>query len=229
MEEGEKPEFKNFYDVLKEGKKLLESGDKRYIESIIDNEKMTTILFTSGTTSMSKAVMLSQKNIMANIYGINCAEKVYSTDINMAFLPFHHIFASTGLLTFLSNGTTTVFCDGLKYIAQNLKEYKVTIFMAVPLILESMYKKIMAEVDKKGKTKLIKIMTKVCNFLLFFKIDIRRKIFKEIIESLGGARFIVSGAAAIDKKVAKAFNDFRNTYCSRIWFNRNITSTSCRK
>lgn len=201
--------FKTIKEILKEGQKLLDKGNKKYIDVKIDEETMTTILFTSGTTSISKAVMLSQKNIATNVYDINCVEKIYDTDVNLAFLPFHHIFASTGLITFLSNGTTTVFCDGLKYIAQNLKEYKVSIFMSVPLILEAMYKKIMAEIDKQGKTKLIKIMTVISNFLLKFRIDIRRKVFKKIIDSLGGSvRFIISGAAAIDKKVAKAFNDF---------------------
>lgn len=201
--------FKTINNLLKQGKSLLEQGNRKYLDAKIDEEAMTTILFTSGTTSMSKAVMLSQKNISTNIYDINCVEKVYDTDVNLAFLPFHHIFASTGLLAFLANGTTTVFCDGLKYIAQNLKEYKVSIFMSVPLILEAMHKKIMAEIEKQGKTKLIKIMTIISNGLLKIGIDIRRKVFKKIIDSLGGSvRFIVSGAAAIDKKVAKAFNDF---------------------
>lgn len=201
--------YSNINDLLEQGEELLKKGNRDYLNAQIDINAMTIILFTSGTTSLSKAVMLSHKNIATNIYDMNCTEKVYSSDVNLAFLPFHHIFASTGVLFFLSNGATNVFCDGLRHIAHNLKEYKVSIFTAVPLILEAMYKKIMIEIEKKGKTKLIKIVTAISKILLKMGIDIRRKVFKEIIDSLGGGiRFVISGAAALDKKVSKAFNDF---------------------
>ena len=127
----------------------------------------------------------------------------------MAFLPFHHTLGCTGLLFFLSNGATTVFCDGLRYIAQNLKEYKVTVFFCVPLIIEAMHKKIMNAIEQQGKMKKVRFAQKLSKFLLKFGIDIRRKLFKEIIDNLGGAmRFVVSGAAAIDKQVALDFNSF---------------------
>ena len=104
---------------------------------------------------------------------------------------------------------TNVFCDGLKYIQKNLVEYKVSIFVCVPLLLEAMYKKIWKEIDKQDKTKIVKLAIKISNFLLKFKIDIRRKIFKSVLDQLGGSiRFAISGAAAIDKTVAKGFHDF---------------------
>lgn len=199
----------NLVDLIEQGQVLLKDGNKEYIESEIDNEKMSIILFTSGTTSLSKAVMLSHKNIASNITALNKAEKILSTDVNMAFLPFHHTFGSTGILLFLNNGATNVFCDGIRYIQQNLKEYKVSVFVCVPLLLEAMYKKIMKEIEKQGKTKLIKIAVPISNFLLKMGIDIRRKLFKSIIDNLGGKlRFIVSGASGIDKNVAKGFNNF---------------------
>ena len=109
----------------------------------------------------------------------------------------------------MSVGATTVFCDGLKHVAKNLKEYKVSVFFCVPLIIEAMHKKVMQEIKKKGKTKVVKIGRAVSRFLLKFKIDIRRKLFKDIIDGLGGnLRFVISGAAAIDKQVAIDFNDF---------------------
>lgn len=201
--------FTSINELLVEGKNLLTQGYREFLDAEIDEEKMSIILFTSGTTSASKAVMLSQKNITSNIYALNTAEKVYDTDVNLAFLPFHHTFGSTGLLFFLSNGATNVFCDGIRHIQNNLKEYKVTTFVCVPLLLEAMYKKIMKEIQKQGKEKLIKRIIPITNFLLKFKIDIRRKVFKDIINNLGGnIRFIVSGASGIDKKVAKGFNDF---------------------
>ena len=196
-------------NLIENGNKLIQNGDEDFINAEINNEEMSIILFTSGTTSLSKAVMLSHKNVASNIYALTMAEKIYSTDVNLAFLPFHHTFGSTGLLFFLSSGATNVFCDGLRYIQANLKEYKVSTFVCVPLLLETMYKKIMREVERQGKDKLIKIAVPVCNFLLKFGIDIRRKVFKTVLDQLGGnIRFVVSGASAIDKKVAKGFNDF---------------------
>ena len=201
--------FPSVNELITEGKELLNQGYREFIDAEINEEEMSIILFTSGTTSASKAVMLSHKNIASNLYALNSAEKIYDTDVNLAFLPFHHTFGSTGLLFFLSNGATNVFCDGIRHIQSNLKEYKVTTFVCVPLLLEAMYKKIMKEIEKKGKEKLIKRIIPITNFLLKFKIDIRRKVFKDVINSLGGnIRFIVSGASGIDKKVAKGFNDF---------------------
>jgi len=209
MDDIEEEGIRKISDLLRNGESLLKDGDKKYIDAEIDEEKMATIIFTSGTTSMSKAVMLSHKNIASNITDMLYTEKVYDTDVNMAFLPFHHTFGSTGVLFFLANGATNVFCDGLKYVQKNLVEYKVSVFVCVPLLLESMYKKIMAEVEKQGKTKVIKIGTKISKFLLKFGIDIRRKLFKQVLDKLGGnIRFIISGASAIDKKVAEGFNNF---------------------
>lgn len=194
--------------LIVRGKELLSNGDTRFKDATINPEEMNIILFTSGTTSASKAVMLSQKNIVSNIHALNSIIKVYPTDRNMAFLPLHHTFGSTGLLFFISNGVSNVFCDGLKYIQKNLQEYKVTIFVCVPLLLEAMNKRILKEIDKQGKTNLIKIVTKISNFLLKFRIDIRRKVFKDIINNLGGLRMAVSGAAGIDKNVVENFTNF---------------------
>lgn len=201
--------FKTVSELIKIGNDLISNKDERYDNHQINPDEVTSIIFTSGTTSMSKAVMLSNRNIASNIYNINCAEKIYDTDVNLAFLPLHHTFGSTGLLLFLADGVTNVFCDGLRHIQENLKEYKVSIFVCVPLLLEAMYKKIYAEVDKQGKTKLLKFANKLSNLLLKFGIDIRRKVFKQILDNLGGnIRFVISGASAIDKNVAKGFYDF---------------------
>lgn len=208
MEKSKYEKFKTLDEVKKIGKEELENGNTSYLDLEIDNKKMAAIIFTSGTTSLSKAVMLSHYNIASNIYSMQCVEKMYPTDVNMAFLPFHHTFGSTGLLFFLSFGATNVFCDGLRHIQENLKEYKVSVFVCVPLLIESMYKKIMLQIEKQGKTKTVEKAIKISRFLLKFGIDIRRKLFKEIINNLGGnLRFIISGASAIDKKVAQGFND----------------------
>ena len=201
--------YKCIKNCIKEGKELLNNENTDFDKHIINPEELCTLIFTSGTTSLSKAVMLTHKNIAINIYQLMCHETIYNTDVNLAFLPLHHAFGSTGIILFLANGATNVFCDGLRHIQSNLKEYKVTTFVCVPLLLEAMYKKIYAEIEKQNKIGAVKIGLIISKLLLVFNIDIRRKLFKDIINNLGGnIRFIVSGASAIDKKVAKGFNDF---------------------
>ena len=198
-------EIYSYTRLLQSGKKLLDYGDTRLENIKIDNKKMAVMLFTSGTTSIAKAVELSQFNICENIYAIGCVAKVTSDDVFLSFLPLHHTFEST--TTFLYGtycGITVAFCDGLRYVADNMKEYKVTGIVCVPLMLEAMYKKIEKGIEKKGKTKLVHIMSNICNILLKIGIDIRRTVFKDILNELGGhLRVIVSGAAPIDKKVAQ--------------------------
>ncbi len=204
--------FKTLEQVMEMGKKELKKGNKKIMHAKIDDKKMSSIIFTSGTTSLAKGVMLSQYNIASNINSLQEVIAIYDTDVNMAFLPFHHTFGSTAIILFLSKGATNVFCDGLRHIQNNLIEYKVSIFVCVPLLLEAMYKKIMQEVKKQNKEKMVKFGIKLSKFLLKFKIDIRRKLFKDIINQLGGSiRYIVSGASSIDKKVAEGFNNFGMT------------------
>lgn len=200
--------YADFQQMKQEGAELLSGGDRSYEATEINPDVMSLILFTSGTTSVSKAVMLSHRNLASNIYALTCCEEVFPSDVNMAFLPFHHTFSSTGITFILTKGATNVFCDGLKYIAQNLKEYEVSIFICVPLIIEAIYKKIFQQAKKQGKDALLRRMMKLSSFLLKFGIDIRRKVFHSVLEQLGGKlRFVISGAAAIAPEVAKGFND----------------------
>ena len=198
--------YDDIHTLKEEGQKLLEEGNKEYISAKIDENAMNILLFTSGTTSKSKAVMLSQKNIASNVYAMQKVEDIRSTDSNLAFLPMHHIFGSTCLIMMLACGVRTSFPDGLRYVAQNLKEYEVSVFVGVPLLVEAIYNKVVKEIDKQGKTQLIKNAIRVSNFLLKFHIDIRRKIFKQIIDQLGGKmRFVISGGAPLDPKIQKGF------------------------
>ena len=200
--------YEDFWELKKQGEKLLKQGQKEYTKAKIDENKMAILLFTSGTTSKSKAVMLSQNNIASNVYAMLLVEKFLTTDVNLAFLPFHHIFGSTEMIVMLAAGVATAFPDGLRYVAQNLKEYKVSVFVGVPLLVEAIYKNIEKQVEKQGKTKLINNAKKISNGLLKLHIDVRRKLFKQILDALGGhMRFVISGGAPLDKKVAKGFNE----------------------
>lgn len=200
--------YVNVNTLIEQGKKSRQEGNHAYEEKEVDSYTMSILLFTSGTTSRSKAVMLNQNGIATNIYDMLIVEEFLDTDVNIAFLPFHHVFGSTGLLVMLACGIKTVFPDGLRYIKQNLQEYGVSVFIGVPLLVDKIYQNIQKEIAKQGKTKLIKVALKVSNFLLKFKIDIRRKLFKQIIDQLGGKmRFVISGGAPLDKDVAKGFDE----------------------
>ena len=200
--------FKCVKELTNIGKEIIASGDREYLDCEIDNNAMNILLFTSGTTSKSKAVMLSQKNIAVNVYDLQCMEPITKEDTNIAFLPFHHIFGSTCIILTMAVGIRNVFPDGLKYIKQNMKEYEVSMFVGVPVLTEAIYKALMKEIDKQGKTKLIKTATKISNFLLKLHIDVRRKLFKQVIDGLGGKlRFVISGGAPADPASIKGFNE----------------------
>ena len=209
MQDIEDKSFKTINDIIKIGENEFLKGNREFLNLDIDNDKANIILFTSGTTALSKAVMLSQKNIASNINSMNAVEKFYDGDVNLLMLPFHHTFASTGIIIMLNNGVKNVFCDGLRHIQENMKEYKVSVFVCVPLILEAMHKKVLAGIKKQGKEQTVRRAQKLSNALLKIGIDVRRKLFKDIIDNFGGnMRFIISGAAAIDKNVAKDFNEW---------------------
>ena len=201
-------DYINIPSLIEEGSKIIESGNKDYINCEIDSHSMSILLFTSGTTSKSKAVMLAQYGIAVNVYNMQLVEDITDKDVNIAFLPFHHIFGSTCMIVMLACGVKTVFTDGLRYIQKNLKEYKVTLFVGVPLLVDKMYENIEKEIAKQNKTKIIEIAEVLSNLLLKLHIDVRRKIFKQVIDGLGGEmRFVISGGAPLDKRTEKGFND----------------------
>ena len=196
-------------ELTKEGRKLLEEGNREFLDSKIDNEKMGIMLFTSGTTAMSKAVMLSHKNICSNLQDITAVIKLTPEDRFLSFLPLHHTFECTvGFLYPISTGGSIAFCDGIRHIAENIKEYKITAMISVPILYEAMYKKVMKAIEKKGKLETVKKGVKISNFLLKFGIDIRKKLFKEIHDTFGGKlRLFVSGGAALEPDTEKGFNE----------------------
>ena len=209
MDDEKNSEIENYSDILKKGYQLLEDGNNQYENMKIDNQKMSIMLFTSGTTNLPKAVMLSQENICANISAIATWVKLYETDTLLSFLPIHHTFECT--ITFLYGlywGTTIAFCDGLKYIQKNLQEYQISVFVAVPVVLETMYKKIQKAIEEKGKTKLIHTMSKISNCLLKCKIDLRKVFFKQVLDNFGGnLRVVLYGAAPMNKETIIGYNN----------------------
>ena len=199
-----------FAALLKEGKNLREKGDAFFEGVEIDAECMSILLFTSGTTSSSKAVMLSHKNIISNIMGMCRMVYVDENDTLLSVLPIHHTYECTcGFLAPLYRGCTIAFCEGLRHVQKNLKESKATIMLCVPLLADTLYKRIMQGIKKKGKEATVRKAVKISRFLLKLGIDIREKLFAEIHENVGGKlKRVVCGAAAMDPKTATAMRDF---------------------
>ena len=198
----------SFKKLLTRGKELLENGDKRFIDAKINVEDMRIMLFTSGTTSKSKAVMLSHKNIASNLMDISSVLKVREDDRFLSFLPLHHTFeCTTGFLLPLSVGASIAFCDGIRHIAENIKEYDITFMVSVPVLYENMCKKIMKSIKDQGKGTTVNVGMKVSNALLKVGLDIRGKLFKQVHDSLGSKlRLLVAGGAALDPDTEKTFN-----------------------
>ena len=207
--EHDEGEFLSFRGLIDKGRELINGGDRSYQNTVIDAEGMSILLFTSGTTDLAKGVMLSHKNICSNITSVCSTVKIHSEDSSLSILPLHHTYECTlGFLALIYSGATISFNEGLKHIAKNLKEVRPTVLIAVPLILENVYRKVWEQAGKKRFMKIkLKLALFVSNILYtVFKLDIRKKLFKQIHENIGGnVRLIITGAAAIDPCVAKWF------------------------
>lgn len=203
------PGARTIDELLAKGKALMDEGDTSIDDVVIDENAIAYLLFTSGTTSQAKIVMLSQRNIYKNVVNMLDVEPFSCEDVSMAILPYHHTFGSTGELVMLASGMCTVYCDGLKYLQKNMQEYGVSFFVGVPLLVETIYKKIIKTAEKEGKADTIKRFSKVVRVLNKCHIDIRRKVFGSVLNALGGKlRFVIIGASAASAECMQAFNDF---------------------
>ena len=193
-----------FWTLLENGKNLLEKGNRDFVDASINADEMTILLFTSGTTAKSKAVMLSQRNVCANLEGMCKMVYIDPADVFLSVLPIHHTYECTcGFLCPIYRGATIAQCEGLRYITQNLKESKATVILAVPLMLEMFHRAIMkkATADKKMARK-FKIGLILTQGLRAIGIDKRRKIFHAVHDGFGGElRMLISGGAGIDPKI----------------------------
>ncbi len=198
-----------FNTVVNEGKEMIASGDDSFMKIEIDPEEFKVLIFTSGTTSNAKGVMLCNRNLAENVNAVSPYVKLTEKDRLFSVLPLHHTYESSiGFLLPFANGCSVAVCQGLKYIVPNLKETKPTAMIAVPLLIENLYKKINATIEKSGKAGLVNSMIHVTNALKSVGVDIKKKVFAEIYENLGGnIRIIVSAAAPIDAKIGKWVQD----------------------
>lgn len=191
-------------ELIKTGEKLIKNGNKEFIEAKIDNEKMSIMLFTSGTTSSSKVVALSHKNICSNLMDIASVVDVNENDTLLSILPIHHVFECTvGFLFSLYKGAKTVFSDGLRHVVDNLKEYQVTVMACVPVIYERIFGMIRKQLEKQGK--LDNILKKE-EELRNSSMEERKENFKQIHDMLGGkVKLFISGAASLDSAIEERY------------------------
>jgi len=190
--------------LISEGIQLVKSGNTSFTNAKIDNEKMNIMLFTSGTTSISKAVALSHKNICSNLMDISSILDVNSSDVFLSFLPLHHVFECTvGFLFSLYVGAETVFCDGIRHIPENLAEYKVSVMASVPAIYERLFKIIKKHLEKQGKVEqILKDEEKYKDSSM----EKKKEVFKEIHDLLGGnIKLFISGAASLEPSIEEKF------------------------
>lgn len=195
--------------IMNEGKFLVDMGYTGYIDKEIDPDAFAVLIFTSGTTSASKGVMISNTNLAYNINAVTPYVYLTPDDRLFSVLPLHHTYESTiGFLYPMGMGASVAVCQGLKHIAGDMKETRPTAIIAVPLLIEALYKKINQSIEKGGKASAVKSMISLTNGLKNLGIDVKKKVFREIYENLGGRlRIVVSAAAPIDAKVGKWFED----------------------
>ena len=200
--------------LIKQGNILINNGNNSYKDITIDPDEFKVLIFTSGTTSNSKGVMLCNRNLAQNINAVSAYVKLYESDRLMSILPLHHTYESTiGYLLPFTYGCSISVCQGLRYIVPDLQETKPTAILTVPLLVENLYKKINANIKKSKKDGIVNSMIHITNALKNVNIDIKRKVFNEIYENLGGnLRIIVSAAAPIDKKIGKWVEDIGITF-----------------
>ena len=193
-----------FWNLLENGKEMIEKGNRDFLDAELNAEEMTILLFTSGTTAKSKAVMLSQRNICVNLEGMCKMVYIDPSDVFLSVLPIHHTYECTcGFLCQIYRGSTIAQCEGLRYITQNLKESQATGILAVPLMLEMFHRAIMkkAKADKKMARKFA-LGLFITSTLRAFGVDKRREIFHAVHDGFGGKlRMLISGGAGIDPKI----------------------------
>ena len=196
------------WNALKaEGEQLIESGNREFLDAVIDREAMCTLLFTSGTTGLSKGVMLSHKNIASNVYNMSkyvCIRK----GGGLSVLPMHHTYELTcHVFTAIYQGVFVAICQGLRYIQQNLKETQATVMLGVPVVFETMHKRVIKQAEASGQlAKMRRTMSMARKTKLYNKQDIMRKLFSKVHTSLGNnVDLFIAGGAAINPDVIRDY------------------------
>ena len=174
-----------------------------------DTSELAVMLFTSGTTGTSKCVMLCERNIWSTVNAACSAVEFYKEDTIVSVLPLHHTYELAVMLSALNYGMEVGINDSLRNLMKNFNEFKPTGLVLVPLFVNTMYKRILDKAEKAGSLGKLKFGIKLSAFLRVFGIDIRKKLFREVIDGFGGRlEKIVCGGAPLNPDMVKAFDAF---------------------
>ncbi len=200
-----------FNELLEIGRMLYEGGNTAFTDIEPDLDHLAAILFTSGTTGTSKGVMLTHRNFVAATNGSDQSMTQFNRkNVFVDCLPMNHSYEITcGQLAIQNLGATMVINDSIKNVLRNFVKYKPNALMLVPLYVETMYKKIWSEIDKKGMKKKVRTAMKISDALLKVGIDMREKFFSQITGALGGnLKIIVVGGAPMRPEIISDFRSF---------------------
>jgi long-chain acyl-CoA synthetase len=199
-------------ELIEKGKNLIADGNKDFMKAKINPDTMCEMLFTSGTTSASKVVALSHKNLVSNLMDIVTVLDIDSNDRILSFLPLHHVFqCMMGCLLSLYIGSQVSYCDGIRHILDNLNEYKITFACFVPAIYENIYKAVSKKLEQEGKIEKIRADIEKYKDA---SMETKKEVFKEIHAIFGGElKLLISGAAALDKNVEQGFRNLGINVC----------------
>lgn len=207
-EEHQSENILSFDRLLEEGNDLIKKGDQRFIDAHIDREAMCSLLFTSGTTGLAKGVMLSHKNITANVYNMSKYVKIQQPGMGLSVLPMHHSYEMTcHIFTGCYQGMCIAICEGLKHIQKNMKESQATVMLGVPLVFETMHKRVWKQVESAGKKDAMQKIVNISKKLkLYNKPAVVRKMFGQLHQSIGGhMNLFIAGGAAINPDVIRDY------------------------
>lgn len=203
--------YTTYNNILALGKYLYESNGAPDNMLQHDTEKMSILLFTSGTTGTSKGVMLAEKNVCAVLNGIIPTLNVLTpNDSVLSVLPIHHTYEmSAGILAPMLYGMTVNICDGIKYVGKNIKQFKPSVLVLVPMFANQLYKTIWKSAQKQGNDKKLRMGINISNFLMKLHIDVRRKLLAQVHEAFGGRlRYFIVGGAALAPELVDEFKSF---------------------
>ncbi|MBQ8357606.1 MAG: AMP-binding protein [Clostridia bacterium] len=198
--------------------KLIELGEEGlaagYTLPDRNDKDLAVMLFTSGTTGTSKCVMLCEHNIVATANSACASVNFCAEDRTLSVLPLHHTYEMTIMVASIIYGVTIGINDSLRNLMRNIAEIKPTALILVPLFVNTIYKRIWDSARKKGKDKLLRRMIPVADTMKKMGIDVRRKLFKSVLDPFGGElRKIICGGAPMNPEMVKNFYSFGIQIC----------------
>ena len=208
---------KNWLEILHLGNDFSQKEVENRKKGIKE-EDLATIIYTSGTTGSPKGVMLTHKNIISNVLGVENSIPIPTKDYKeirtLSFLPICHILERMVCYFYFHHGFSTYFAESIEKIGENMKEVKPHFVTVVPRLLEKVYDKIYHKgISAGGLKKLIFLWAMGVNkkYQLGQPKNWKQKLADKLVfskwrEGLGGEIVsLISGSAALSISLNKKF------------------------